>query len=161
MITLLVFFGLVALIIWGVKHSLPGHKSRMDEGEGAAIVFGSILLGLFLIVFAFSRAINTVGNQRLGLAYSTALQNYETTLNETKNLLSSTSSSGTLIDGSIEKMQLASTVAERLKELRDIGNRLNNIVVSKNYWSHEWLFGGFLWTPPPPANIDLYVLRKQ
>lgn len=65
------------------------------------------------------------GVSRLEAFQSYTLSAYEATIDETRNLISVDISNATLVEGSIEKMEIASDVANRIAELRDKTEQYN------------------------------------
>lgn len=157
MVTILMFATLVGLVVWSYVHK---PASKYDDGEIFARIMGLIFLVVLVPTFVIARGFNTVGNASLELAYTTTIHNYEITLAETKSLISLPGQAdGAFINGSMEKLQIASSAASRMTELRDEINHYNELIVSKRAWSHEWFLGGFLWTPPPPKHLVPYVMK--
>jgi len=112
----------VALIVAGVAFLIDG----LVNGDGNdKIEWGKAGIGLLGIILGLSTFIPVMYLYRLErITEMEAFQNYtisayETTIDETRNLISVDTCGGTLIEGSIEKLEIASDVADRLVELRD------------------------------------------
>ena len=130
----LVFLG---MIIWGIL--TWGRTVWGGDGQGFAVVFGSLGLALTALILGGITLASGEGLARLQTFYEVNNQNYATTLNQTEALLSTEKFTSQLVAGSIEKLQVASTVSERIKEWRDKVNEYNTATASMKYYdSNIW-----------------------
>jgi len=114
--------GMVGFVMWMENSDQPGDK--VDE-KSIAMKFGASALCFVLMVvsvmggFYFDKVTDVTKMVAFQLANQQA---YQYTIDKTESLITvyaSDTEKAKLVEGSIEKIEIATAVAERLKELRD------------------------------------------
>jgi hypothetical protein len=151
MIWLLLILG-IGLFVMGVilyrndEFSIGGMFSCIS---GTMLVIG-LLIGLPIQTFKNGA---TVAEMQTFLESNT--KNYQYSIDETASYLSSdTFKDNVLVEGSIEKLQQAGYVSERIKEWRDSVNDYNTKLASMKYYNSN-IFLGVLY---PNAVDDMKML---
>lgn len=111
--------GLALMAIVGMANSGEGWRWRGWILIILAVVMSiaSIVGGVYLLKLR--------GVSRLEAFQSYTLSAYEATIDETRDLISVDISNATFVEGSVEKMEIASDVANRIAELRDKTEQYN------------------------------------
>jgi len=112
----LIALGIVVLIVGsiatGVEKDTPGKKLWI-----VWLVSTIVLCSVFITGGSYLNQVYRVTEMEAFQSHTLSV--YEMTIDETRGLISVDASSATLVDGSIEKIEIASDVASRIIELRD------------------------------------------
>ncbi len=127
-----------------------------DELWGFVVLGGGITL-LLLIILPVTTMLNSADYAELEAFYQANSRNYEITVDETASYLSQQEFTQTLIEGSLEKIELAGYVSERIGEWRDAINRYNLTIARMKYWDGNI----FLGTLYPDAVRDAKLLSIE
>lgn len=118
-----------------------GLKKDKDDGWWGAILIGGVASLLLLIILSVITVCNSVEFVKLKAFYQANSRNYEIAVDETASYLSEESFRQALIDGSIEKFELAGYVSDRISEWRDAANRYNIAIANMKYFDSTIFFG--------------------
>ena len=131
----------IAVVLWGFLHK----HDYCDFGEDFAKVFGSVLTVVALGVLVGCTISNHVGLVKLQNFYEYNSVNYEITIDKTASYLSQEQFlESAIIEGSIEKMEQAGYVSERLKEWRNAINDYNETIASMKFFDSTIWFGSLV-----------------
>ncbi len=131
---------IIPFIMFGCEW-LFWNRTKGDRWVFAA--FGFLGLAIGVCVVGGWAITNYVSYPQHRAFYEVNSQNYAVTIDETSALLSQEkyiSEALIPVEGSIEKMELAKTVSERIVEWRDAVNRYNRIVASLQYLDNNIFF---------------------
>ena len=132
--TLLIPAVMLALGIWKWE--------KWDVGGSLLVTFGAIVLVILLIVYPCITVGNGSALAKHQAFFEANTQNFATAVDNTAAYLSVDSfAEGLLIEGSLEKLQLATIVAERITEWRDAVNAYNLGIASMQYYDQNALLG--------------------
>lgn len=127
------------LALWGIiraaKHTYQGD----GEGEAAAIGLGGGLFICTAIVFFLIALANGEETAIWKEFYNNGYKNSLAVVNLTRELMSSATDTfeGKIVNGSIEKLEQAKAVSERLANLKDEVNLYNKTIASMKYYNHN------------------------
>ena len=124
-----------------------------DDWPDFCIVFGATFL-LFLVPTVLATYVNNGASlARWQTFYDTNVANYAITVDKTAVYLSTSDFENKMVAGSVEKLQQAGYVSERIKEWRDSINEYNSTIASMRYLRSSWLLGGIFVIPPIPSGL--------
>ena len=110
----------VALLIWAVVE-----WGGCGEGQGMAATFSSIFIVVFIAILISVTFGNGAGLAKWQAFYMANTQNYQIAISQTESYLSEKEFLDKLVDGSLERLQQAGYVSERIAEWRDAINNYN------------------------------------
>jgi hypothetical protein len=136
MIWFLVLILPLALLAWGIWGK--ARDGGFDAGDFRTS-FGCIFTFIALLILLISTIVNAGAYARLKAFSEQNIYNYSTTVDKTSALLSTEEFKDVLIQGSLEKTELAKAVSERYAEWRDDVNEYNLNVASMQYFNKTLL----------------------
>ncbi len=154
MIWLLFILG-IGLIILGVILC----KNNDDSMGGVfAVCFGVVISITLLVALPIETMTNGSDVAEMKTFLESNTQNYQYSVSETASYLSiDTFKEGVLVEGSIEKLQQAGYVSERIKEWRDSVNEYNTKLASLRYYDSN-IFTGVL-VPNEVQDMKFLVIK--
>ena len=153
-----------AVVVVGIAIAGWTWSARVPESQGAiaAAMLGSIFGGLMVVILGVTYISNVTTVKKAETFYTTNYQNYQATIDETRNLLSGESVGGTLMSGSVEKMEQGKAISERIGEMRDRVNRFNNAVAMNRTWCRTfWPLMPCLSNDVKPITISAVTLSGK
>lgn len=154
MVWLLVLLS-VGAIVYGI---IRCKKEENDAGSFLSLAFG-VVATLFLLIFLPIQTLDNgsrVAEMEVFLESNT--QNYQYSIDETASYLSVDSiKENVLIEGSIEKLQQAGYVSERIKEWRDSVNEYNTRLASFKYYDSNIFMGVLI--PDKVKDMKFLVIK--
>lgn len=144
---------LVILIIWCIVLCNTGHE---DTGMPLSVL-SSVFLFCFVLVLVIVIPTNVGESIKLQTFYTTNTQNYRITIDKTAAYLSDDEFVGKLVSGSVEKLQQAGYVSERLREWRDEVNDYNATLANMQYWRRNSFFG--ILYPKRVMELKLLIIK--
>ncbi len=127
------------------------HEETMYGGGVALIISAIITIAILMPASANLR-------NKVVVFYETNATNYELTKDEIASYLSREEYAGKLIEGSVEKLGLTSSVGEALREWRNQIVDYNNAIRFLDYWSNHPLTKGLV--PAPPGHLKYLIIGK-
>jgi len=144
---------LMILIPWWTSR----HREELSGGEGGCICFGLLFTIILLALVIWIPIANGSGLAKRQAFYEANALNYEITVDETAAYLSQEDFVDKLVSGSIEKIEQAGYVSERIKEWRDAVNGYNTAIASMKYYDRN-IFTGLL-VPNEVQDMKLLVIK--
>jgi len=150
-LTLVIALG---LFIWGV---ILMREDDMSMGGMFACIIGGLLSLVLLIMLPCTILDNGSTVAEMKIFRDTNTNNYQYSIDETASYLSEDTFTNSLVNGSIEKMQQAGYVSERIKEWRDSVNAYNTKLASLKYYDSN-IFMGVLY-PNEVQDMKFLVIK--
>lgn len=147
----------VGLIVWGIVRIVKRWSCGDDEGEWFAIVFGGVLLLIFVLIIGFWTMANGAGLAKWQAFHEANTKNYEIAVDETASYLSADLFKDVLIEGSIERFKLTESVSARIAEWRDAVNTYNTTIASMKYFNQNPFTG--IMVPDGIEDMKLLVIK--
>jgi len=148
MIIVAIFIISLALFFWGLQR---------DDGIAA---FGIIILLILIIVVGISYNSNIGNIARLEAFQEYNIKNYSMVVSETEAILSKEKfEKASMIEGSIEKVNIGAEISNRMVELREAVNKYNNSLASLRAYRKNKVIGGIFIVPPVPENLNFIVVE--
>jgi len=151
----------LAFVVWGVIQKIRNREGRSREGEEAAIILGLIFTLVFSIWLGLWTMQNGAGLMKWQAFYEANSINYAITVDETASYLSAEKyidyEALIPIEGSLEKIRLASVVSDRIVEWRDSVNEYNRTIASMKYFNRIILTG--IMVPDGVEDMKLLIIR--
>ena len=124
----------IVSVVWGILKW--GHKGHYDSGEaqGVAVMLGTIVGLIILGICVGCTLSNGASVARLQAFLDANIINYEVTIDDTAVYISEEEFIDKIVSGSLEKLQQAGYVSERIKEKRDAVNTYNKDIASLKYY---------------------------
>lgn len=152
----MIYLVLVVAILFVVGGCIMASRSRDDMWHWFTVP-GVVLATTLLTLIPILTLTNAGGLAKWQVFYSTNVKNYEVVVDETVSYLSADKFKDVLVEGSIEKFQLATAVSERIKEWRDAVNEYNSTIASMKYFDSN-PFTGVL-VPDAVQDMKLLVIK--
>ena len=153
----------IPIVLFGAWREAKGwHKGGLDFDNGMSatgIIIGIICLLTVIIAYPCSYFSNLNKRATLEAFYNYSISNYEYTCHETESDLSVDPQGNYLIEGNIEKAELATAASERIAEYRDSANEYNYALAKYKIMDNNLWFG--LAYPPLPEYIKPIVIGKK
>ena len=132
---------IVGALHWGGRWRWKKEENSWGNGEGPTVVVCSLLAFLFYLIVLLIHLTNYSGVEQWEAFYNNNTQNYQIAIDKTSSYLSSDLFKDVLVQGSVEKLQQAGYVSERIKEFRDSANTYNTTLASLKYFNNNPIFG--------------------
>ncbi len=117
----------------------------------------SVVAVVMLIVLPSTAIKNSADFAELDVFYQVNSRNYEIAIDETASYLSEQEFAQALVEGSLEKIELAGYVSERISEWRDAVNAYNTHIAKMKYYDSNILLGSLY--PDAVRNAKLLIIE--
>ena len=154
-------------VIWGILHwggafTRENKRSRHEvgEGEGTAVIVGSIATAIFFVVTFGMTIANHADLAKREAFYEANTSNYEITVDRMESHLSEQQfieNALIPIEGSIEKFEQTKYVNDRLREWRDATNEYNRVIKQMKYFDSTPMFGAMY--PDEVQDMKLIIIE--
>lgn len=126
--------GLIALgsLLYGVYLRLSGATSNGNTADW--FWSGIVTISIVLVIGSIVYTANLASVKKLETAYHVNIDNYQYTVEQTRDLLSADGSGGTFIAGSLEKLEQGKAISEALYKQRLDINHFNGRLASNRAW---------------------------
>lgn len=154
---MLIWVVALVLLACGFVHQRRGNKGCSWDGFTQGVVtFGVVICVLFGTICAAKPIKAGADVARLTAFYDANYRNYGVAVDKTAAYLSEGESGGALVAGSLEKLELAGFISERMKEWRDAVNEYNQQVAVYRYYSTHLVVGVLY--PDLPDYVKMLVI---
>ena len=142
---------------WGLDNIFKTRRADDWWNDNPLPGISLVVVLLLLIILPCVAISYSASYAKLEVFYQANSRNYEIAVDETASYLSEKDFTQALIDGSIEKIELAGYVSERISEWRDAVNGYNTQIANMKYYDSN-IFLGALY-PDAVRDAKLLIIK--
>jgi len=144
----MIWIAVVCIVVGVVMAIVQGRMGFRGEGWRDLSIVWTVIWVCLVLVGVGLRMNSELELRNMIALYDSNVPNYQVAIDKTQALLSVDVIKGSLLDGSVEKTNLAVAVSNRMAEYRDAANTYNASLNEYNHFSRSFWFSFFYPLPP-------------